>query len=95
MAAVGGLEDIALGRQRRHARARPDALDVDDDERDLHHVGQADAFLLERHPRPGGAGHRLPAGQARSDGHVDGGDLVLGVDEGDLGLPVGELVHDL
>jgi hypothetical protein len=34
-------------------------------------------------------------GQARPDGHVDGGDLVLGVNEGDLSLPLGKVVHDL
>ena len=79
MAAVDGGEQVALLDLRRLPGAGAAALHVDDDERDLGHHRQPDAFLLERVARARGDGHRAAAGVAGADGEGAGGDLVLGL----------------
>ena len=83
------LEDVALAGPGGQAGAGPHPLDVDDHDRDLGEVGQADELGHERDARPGGRRQRPGAGPAGADGHADGGQLVLGLDDGERCLPSG------
>ena len=77
------LEDVALAGPGGQAGARPHALDVDDHDRDLGEVGQADELGHQRDARPGGRRQRPGPGPAGADGHADGRQLVLGLDHGE------------
>ena len=83
------LEDVPLAGPGRQAGARPHALDVDDDDRDLGEVGQADELGHQRDARARGRGDRPGPGPAGADGHADGRQLVLGLDHGEGPLAVG------
>ena len=77
------LEDVSLAGPGGQAGAGPHPLDVDDHDRDLGEVGQADELGHERDARPGGGRQRPGPGPARADGHADGRQLVLGLDDGE------------
>ncbi len=79
VAAEDGLEQVRLLGLRRQAGRRTAALDVDDDERELDRDREPDAFLLERHPRPGGRGRAEVAREGSADRRAHGRDLVLGL----------------
>ena len=83
------LEDVALAGPGRQAGARPHPLDVDDHDGDLGEVGQADELGHQRDARPGGRRERPGPGPAGADGHADGRQLVLGLDDGERLLAVG------
>ena len=83
------LQDVALASPGGKAGAGPHPLDVDDHDRDLGEVGQADELAHERDARPGGRRQRAGAAPAGPDSHADGGQLVLGLDHGERVLAVG------
>src|SRR5680860_221504 len=56
---------------------RSEALDIDDDERDLAHDRHADVLRIQADPGTGGCGHRPRTGHGRSEAHADRSDLVL------------------
>ena len=76
---VGAGEDVGLLRARRHAGRRAAALHVDDRDRDLGEIGQADELGHQRDARARGRGERARAVPAGADDHADRGDLVLGL----------------
>ena len=85
--AVGEVVDeaeVGLRGAGGEARRRPDPLDVEDDHRDLGVVGEPDELRHQRDAGTGGRGHRPGARPAGADGHPDRGQLVLGLDDGDL-----------
>ena len=73
------FQDVALAGSGGQAGARAHALDVDDHDRNLGEVGQADELGHERDPGPRGRRQRPGPGPAGADGHADGGQLVLGL----------------
>jgi hypothetical protein len=79
--AVDGLEKIALLDVRRQAGARPAALHIDDDDRDLGHGSPADRFGLERDAGARAAGDGEIAREREAERERDGAKLVLGLDE--------------
>ena len=64
----------------------PDALDVDDDRRDLGVVAEARELRHERDARARGRRHGARARPAGAEHHADRGELVLGLDDGEGGL---------
>src|SRR5262249_39818222 len=95
VASEHALKQVALLRLRWDTGARARALHVDDDERQLDHHGQADAFALEGDAGAGGAGHAERATEGRADGRADGGNLVLSLEGLDAEpLERGKLVQD-
>ena len=78
----GAQEKIRLLGAGRHAGRRSAALDVEDDDRDLGEIGEPEEFLHERDARPRGRGEGARAVPASAHRHADGGDLVLGLDNG-------------
>ena len=65
------LPQVALLGLGRHARGRAGALDVDADDRDLHHRRRAQRLGHEREAAAGGGAHGAAAGVRGADGHVD------------------------
>ena len=88
-------EQIALLDLGRLAGARPAALHVDHDQRDLGHHRQADGLLLERVAGARGDRHGALAGVGRADREGRRGDLVLGLvhHAADLGEDLAEVVR--
>ena len=82
-----GGEDVALGRARRQAGGGPEALHVDDDRRHLGVVGEAGELGHQRDARARSGRHRSCARPAGPEGHADGRELVLGLDDREGGLP--------
>jgi hypothetical protein len=78
---VGG-EDVALAGARGQAGAGSHALDVDDHAGDFGEVGEAGHLGHERDAGAGSGGHRSRAHPAGAEDHADGGDFVLGLDDG-------------
>ena len=84
---------LGLGRQPGRGAA---ALDVDDQQRQLGHHGEADRLGLQRDARARGGGHAEGAGEGRAEGRADAGDLVLGLEGGDAeALVLAQLVQDV
>ena len=81
VAAVDGLEEVALLDVGRQAGARAAALHIDDDERDLRHRGPADRLRLQRDAGTGAAGDGEVAGIRKAERNRDGGEFVLGLHE--------------
>ncbi len=80
VASIERLHEVGLLGLRRHARRRPGALDVQDDQRQLRRHGEADALALERDPGTARGGDADRPAERGADGRGDGGDLVLGLD---------------
>ncbi len=96
VAAEHGLEQVGLLGLGRQTGRRAASLDVDDDQRQLGHDGQADRLRLEREPRAGRCGDPQLAGERRPERRADAGDLVLGLDRRHAeGLVLAELVEDV
>ncbi len=76
---VGAGDQVGLLRAGRHAGGRAAALHVDDRDRDLGEVGQADELGHQRHARAGGGGECARAVPAGADDHADRSQLVLGL----------------
>ena len=72
---------VALLLVRRHARARPAALHIDDHHRHLRHRGPAERLGLQRNSRPARSRHRDAAAVAAAERHRDRRDFILGLDE--------------
>ena len=83
VAAEHRLQQVGLLGLGRQSGRRAAALDVDDQQRQLGHHGQADRLGLERDARPGGGGDAERAGERRADRGTHAGDLVLGLQRGD------------
>ena len=79
-----GLQQVGLLDLGRQSGRRAAALHVDDHQRQFDHHRQAHGLRLERHAgaRRGGEAQR-PA-ERRADGRADAGDLVLGLERGDV-----------
>jgi hypothetical protein len=75
-------QQVGLLRARGHAGGRAAALHVDDGDRDLGEVGQADELGHQRHAGARGGGEGARAVPAGAHHHADGGDLVLGLHDG-------------
>ena len=69
--------------------AGPDAHYVDDHARDADLVAVPDGLLHQAEAGPGGGRERLGSGQAAAHDRVGAGDLVLGLEEAELGMPGG------
>ena len=96
VAAEHRLEQVGLLGLGRQAGRGTAALDVDDDERQLGHDGQADRLGLERHARARGGGDAEVAGVGRTDRGTHPGDLVLGLERRHAeGLVLRQLVEDV
>ena len=81
---VGAGEDVGLLRARRHAGRGAAALHVDDGHRDLGEVREADELAHQRDARAGGGGEGARAVPAGAGDDADRGQLVLGLDDGEL-----------
>ena len=77
----GARQDVRLLRARRHAGRRAAALHVEDDERDLGEIGEAEKFLHQRNARARRGREGARAIPARADRHADRRDLVLGLND--------------
>ena len=66
--------------------AGPDAHDVHDHARDPDLVAVADRLLHQAEAGAGGRGERLRAGEAAAQDGVGAGDLVLFLEEAELGM---------
>jgi hypothetical protein len=84
--AVAGLVQVALAGHGGHPGSRADAHDVDDHARNADLVAVADGLLHQAEARPGGSGERLGAGKAPAQDGVGAGDLVLFLEEAELGV---------
>src|SRR3972149_502051 len=93
MTAVNTLNDIPLCRHSRHTGAGSYPLNVNDNERHLHHVGQSYALLHQRESRARCGRHRLEASQGCADNGVKGCNLVLPLEHLDV-LLVDHLVDN-
>ncbi len=82
IAAVDGLQEVALLRLRGQAGGGAAALHVDHDEGQLRHHPEADCLRLEGHARAGSGAHAEVAPEAGAERRGGGRDLVLGL-EGD------------
>ena len=83
VAAEHHLQQVGLLGLGRHPGARPGALDVADDQRQLgHHAPAPMVSALSATPGPGGGGHPELAGEAGAERGADAGDLVLGLEGG-------------
>ena len=83
---VGAAQQVGLLGARRHAGRRPAALHVDDHRRHLGEGGEADELGHQRDARARRAGEGARAVPAGADHDADRGELVLGLDDGVLGL---------
>src|SRR3990172_1905837 len=93
MTAVNTLNNIPLGWHCGHSGAWSYSLDIDNNERYLHHVGQSYALLHQRESRTRGGRHRLKASQGCADNGVNGCNLVLHLEHLDV-LLVDHLVDN-
>ena len=84
-AAVAHLHDVALAGHGRHAGGGANALHVDEDARHADLLGVAHGFLHQAEARAAGGGERLGAGQRGADDGIGAGDLVLRLQEAELG----------
>ncbi len=75
-------EDVPLGGAGREARGGAGALDVEDDHGDLGEVGEAGELGHEGYAGARSRGHGPCPRPAGADGHPDGRQLVLGLDDG-------------
>ena len=90
------LEQVRLLVLRRHAGRGAGALDVDDDERQLDHDGEAHRLGLEGDAGTRRCGHPHRPAVARADRGTDRGDLVLGLERLDPEVLVArQLVEDV
>ena len=78
--AVHDGQQIGLFRLGGHARTRPRALHVDNDQRQFGHYGKAQGFGLEREARPARAGCSDRTSERRADRGAASGDFVLGLE---------------
>ena len=78
----GAAREVGLLGARRHAGRGPAALHVEHHHRNLGEIGEAEELLHQRDAGPGGRGEGARAVPARSDRDADGGDLVLGLNDG-------------
>ena len=62
----------------------PDALDVEDHRRHFGVVREPEEFVHQRDARTGGGGEGARAVPGGADHHADGGELVFGLDEGEV-----------
>ncbi len=83
---VGAGQHVGLLGARRHAGRRPTALDVEDHRRNLGEIGQPEELLHQRDARTRGRREGARAVPAGADHHADRGQLVLGLDDGELVL---------
>ena len=92
------LHDVALARHGRHPGRRADAHDVHEHARHADLLRVADRLLHEAEARTGGGGEGLRARQGGADDRVRRRDLVLRLQEAELGVlrgPAGGDVQDL
>ena len=75
-------EQVRLLGARRHAGRRAAALHVEHHHRNFGEIGEAEELLHQRNARARGRGEGARAVPARADRDADGGDLVLGLDDG-------------
>ena len=94
--ALGGLEVVGLARPDA-PETRPAAHDVDDDDRQLRGGHVAHRLGHQAHARRGRADEDPRARGGRPEGHVDGPELRLRLDEGPalLGHPAGHPLEEL
>jgi hypothetical protein len=96
VAAEHRLEEVGLLGLRRQTGGRTAALDVHDDERELHAHRETDGLALQGDPRARGRGHREVAAEGGTERRPDAGDLVLGLEGADPEVLVpGQLVEDV
>ncbi len=88
MGEEGGGEHVALRGARGQAGGGPDALNVPDDGGHLDVVTEPGELRHERNAGTGGGGHGARAGPAGAQGHAHGGELVLGLHDGESGFAV-------
>ena len=81
MAAVNGLQQVALLNVGGHAGGGAAALDVDDDQGHFRHGGPAEGFHFQRETWAGAAGDGEVACVGETDGGGDSGDLVFALDK--------------
>ena len=74
-------EDVALLGAGRQARAGPHPLDVPHDHGDFGVIGQADGLGHQAEAGAGGGGHGPQAGPTGPNGHVDGRQFILRLDD--------------
>ena len=87
MGGIGGDQDVGLLGARRHAGRGPAALHVEQHGRDLGEIGKAEKFLHQGNAGPGGRREGARAVPGRPHHHADGGELVLGLDDGEFFPP--------
>ena len=87
-----GRQDVALRGARRKSGGRSDALDVEDQRRDLGVVAQAGELAHQRDAGARRGRHRARARPARADDHAERRDLVFRLHDGE-GRLTGRLVH--
>ena len=79
---IGTGDDVGLLRTGGHAGRRPAALHVDDGDRDLGKIRQADEFGHQRNAWARGGSKRPRAVPARAYDHTDGSNLVFSLNDG-------------
>ncbi len=83
---IGAQHEVRLLGARRHAGGRPDPLHIENDARHLGVVSQADEFVHQRYARPAGRCECTRPVPRRTEHHSDGGQFVLGLQNGEVAL---------
>ena len=83
---IGAVQHIGLLGAGRHAGGRPGALHVENHARNFREIRQPAEFLHQRDAGAGGGGEGAGAVPPRPHHDADRGDLVLGLDDGVVGL---------
>ena len=86
MRGIGAGDDVALLRARRHAGRGTGALHVEQHGGNFGEISQPDEFLHQRNAGARGGGEGAGAVPAGADHDADGGEFVLGLDDGVFGL---------